>query len=86
MHGGSTDRRRLAEMPFLHGNSPASPAGKFHEGKFILANVLGISLRVTAKTAHGFIATGVAQMSRFSSHSATIFTCIFHFLPPFIEK
>jgi hypothetical protein len=69
-------------VPFLHGNSPASPAGKFHEGKFILANVLGIRFLVTAKTASGFIAAGVAQMSRFSSHGTAIFTRIFHFLSP----
>ena len=81
----SANRCRLAKVSFLRGNSPASPAGKLHEGKFILADVFGIRFRFTTKITLGFIATRVAQMSRFSSYSTAIFTRIFHFLPPYMR-
>ncbi len=80
---GSFDDRGLTKMTVFHGDSPAALTDVFHGCQFIFANVAGIYIRCTAKTAIGFISAGVAQVAGFICYSSAIFTRVCHDASPF---
>jgi len=78
----SGDGPGLAQVACFHRHPAAAAANEFHRGQLVLADVLAVGVRGSAKTAILRVSAGIAQMAGRVGRGPAIFTCVCHGRPP----
>ena len=73
-------------MALLHCHTATSLTYILHGGKFVFAHMGSAHFGSTAETALGFVSTGIAKMSRFIRHRATVLTSVCHHSHLFLRQ